>query len=88
MKRKKQILTFYTDQQVCFDLVHNPSFSKSPLKPYLLMERIKKKGLRKLFRLKSDFNPFTENDFKIAHTDIYVKNVFNGEGNYLSNSLP
>ena len=88
MKRKKQILTFYTDQQVCFDLVRNSSFSKSPLKPYLLMERIKKKGLRKLFRFKSDFNPFTENDFKIAHTDTYVKNVFNGEGNYLSNSLP
>jgi acetoin utilization deacetylase AcuC-like enzyme len=88
MKRKKQILTYYTDQQVCFDILRNSSFSKSPLKPFLLMERIKQKGLRKLFRFKSDFNPFTENDFKIAHTETYVHNVFNGEGNYLSNSLP
>lgn len=88
MKRKKQILTFYTDQQVCFDLMHNPSFSKSPLKPYLLMKRIKEKGLSRLVRIKSDFVPFTKNDFEIAHTESYVKNVFNGEGNYLSNSLP
>jgi acetoin utilization deacetylase AcuC-like enzyme len=88
MKRKKQILTFYTDQQVCFDLMNNPSFSKSPLKPYLLMKRMKEKGLRKLVRIKSDFEPFTKKDFEIAHSELYVHNMFNGEGNYLSNSLP
>lgn len=88
MMRKKRILTFYNDQQVCFDLMHTSSFSKSPLKPYLLMDRIKQKGLKKIFQLKSDFEPFKEEDFKIAHTETYVHNVFNGEGNYLSNSLP
>jgi acetoin utilization deacetylase AcuC-like enzyme len=36
----------------------------------------------------SDFEPFTKEDFKIAHTEMYVNNVFNGEGNHLSNSLP
>ena len=88
MKRKKKILTFYSDQQVCFDLIESASFSKSPLKPYLLMKRIKEKGFSKLFKFKSDFRPFSESDFKIAHTETYVHNVFNGEGNYLSNSLP
>jgi acetoin utilization deacetylase AcuC-like enzyme len=87
-KRTKQILTFYTDQQVCFDNIQNASFSKSPLKPYLLMKRIKSKGFSKVFRLQSNFTPFTEEDFKIAHTELYVTNVFKGEGNYLSNSLP
>jgi acetoin utilization deacetylase AcuC-like enzyme len=87
-KRTKQILTFYTDQQVCFDNIQNASFSKSPLKPYLLMKRIKSKGFSKVFRLQSNFTPFTEEDFKIAHTELYVTNFFKGEGNYLSNSLP
>ncbi len=88
MKRNKHILTFYTDKQVCFDLTRNRSFSKSPLKPYLLMERIKEKGISKLFQYKSDFEPFGKKDFEIAHTELYVQNIFNGEGNYLSNSLP
>ncbi|MFM7684180.1 MAG: hypothetical protein ACKO7P_15770 [Bacteroidota bacterium] len=88
MKRKKKILTFYSDQQVCFDLIERASFSKSPLKPYLLMKRIKEKGFSKLFKFNSDFKPFSESDFKIAHTETYVHNVFKGEGNYLSNSLP
>ena len=87
-KRTKRILTFYSDQQVCFDNIQNASFSKSPLKPYLLMQRIKSKGLNKFFLRHSDFKPFEQDDFKIAHTEIYVNNVFQGEGNYLSNSLP
>jgi acetoin utilization deacetylase AcuC-like enzyme len=87
-KRTKRILTFYTDQQVCFDNIQNASFSKSPLKPYLLMKRIKSKGLNKVFHRNSNFSPFTKEDFLIAHTQTYVNNVFQGEGNYLSNSLP
>lgn len=87
-KRKKRILTFYTDQQVCIDNIQKESFSKSPLKPYLLMQRIKKKGFASVFPLKSDFKPFTKNDFELAHTSTYVQNFFNGEGNYRSNSLP
>jgi hypothetical protein len=59
-KRSKRILTFYTDQQVCFDNIETASFSKSPLKPYLLMQRIKKKGLTGAFRMQSHFQPFTK----------------------------
>jgi len=40
-KRSKRILTFYTEHQVCFDNIQTASFSKSPLKPYLLMQRMK-----------------------------------------------
>lgn len=87
-KRSKRILTFYTKQQVCFDNIQTASFSKSPLKPYLLMQRMKKKGLTSAFRLQSNFQPLTKADFELAHTETYVHNVFNGEGNYRSNSLP
>jgi acetoin utilization deacetylase AcuC-like enzyme len=87
-QRAKRITTFYTEKQVCFENIQSGSFSKSPLKPYLLMQRIKKKGLNKHFSIKSDFEPFTKEDFKIAHTEMYVNNVFTGEGNHLSNSLP
>ncbi len=87
-KRTKEILTFYSEKQVCFDNIQNRSFSKSPLKPYLLMKRIEFKKLNNVFTINSDFSPFSEVDFKIAHTETYINNVFRGEGNYLSNSLP
>jgi len=54
----------------------------------LLMQRIKAKGLNTIFRRNSNFAPFTKEDFKIAHTETYINNFFQGEGNYLSNSLP
>ena len=84
-KRTKRILTFYSDQQVCFDNIQNASFSKSPLKPYLLMQRIKSKGMSKIFLCHSDFKPFERDDFKIAHTETYVNNFFQGDRNFLSN---
>ncbi len=87
-QRAKRIKTFYTEKQVCFQNIQSGSFSKSPLKPYLLMQRIKKQGLNKHFSIKSDFEPFTKEDFTIAHTELYVNNFFKGEGNHLSNSLP
>lgn len=87
-KRSKRILTFYTEQQVCFDNIQTASFSKSPLKPYLLMQRMKKKRLTSAFRFQSNFQPLSREDFELAHTETYVHNVFNGEGNYRSNALP
>jgi acetoin utilization deacetylase AcuC-like enzyme len=87
-QRSKKIRTFYTDQQVCFDNIQNASFSKSPLKPYLLMQRIRHLGFSDLFLQTSKFEPFTKADFELAHTPLYVENVFNGEGNYRSNNLP
>ena len=87
-KRNKRILTFYTDQQVCIDNIREASFSKSPLKPYLLMQRIKNKKLSGAFQRTSDFQSFTKKDFKIAHTESYVNDFFNGEGNCYTNGLP
>ena len=40
MKRNKKIYTYYTPKQVCIDQIKDRSFSQSPLKPKLLMERI------------------------------------------------
>jgi acetoin utilization deacetylase AcuC-like enzyme len=87
-QRSKKIRTFYTDHQVCFDNIQNASFSKSPLKPFLLMQRIAHLGLSNLFLRTSQFEPFNKSDFELAHTPLYVQNVMNGEGNYRSNNLP
>ena len=87
-KRSKKIRTFYTDQQVCFDNIQSASFSKSPLKPYLLMQRIRAKKISSLFLKTDQFKPFEKSDFQLAHTQLYVDNFYEGVGNYRSNSLP
>ena len=84
----KKIKTFYTEKQVCFDAIKDQSFSQSPLKPYLLMNRIKESDFMDAFEIVADFSPFKREDFLMAHTEEYVANVFNKEGNYRSNSLP
>jgi len=76
------------DEQVCFENIPSASFSKSPLKPYLVMQRIKNIGLTKFFQHSAEFNPFSKEDFKIAHPEFYVQNFYNGEGNFTTNSLP
>lgn len=86
--RESKILTFYTEKQVCFDSIKEKSYSQSPLKPYLLMERIKASKYKDMLEIKSDFEPFVFEDFLIAHTERYVRNVFEGKGNYNSNGIP
>ena len=88
MKRNKKIKTFYTDKQVCFDSIKESSFSQSPLKPALLIEKIKKGPYAKMLDITDKFAPITKEDFYIAHTKEYVDNVFNKTGNYASNSIP
>jgi acetoin utilization deacetylase AcuC-like enzyme len=88
MLRKPTIATFYNKKQVCFDSIRERSYSKSPLKPYLLMERIHALGLESNFDIHSDFQPFTQEDFHLAHSEEYVNNVFNQQGNYQSNGVP
>jgi acetoin utilization deacetylase AcuC-like enzyme len=82
----KTIKTFYTPKQVCLNM--KGSFSLSPLKPKLLIEKIKQKDYEKHFDITDDFEPIKKEDFLLAHTDEYVENVFNKTGNYKSNSLP
>ena len=64
------------------------SFSKSPLKPYLLMKKINDEGYNKYFDVVDNFNPINKEDFLLAHTNEYVDDMYNGKGNYLSNGLP
>jgi acetoin utilization deacetylase AcuC-like enzyme len=86
--RNKKIVTYYNRKQVCFDSISKKSFSKSPLKPYLLMKHIKNSDFENMLEIKSDFKPFYKEDFYIAHTRRYVDNFFRGKGNYNSNGLP
>ena len=86
--QNQKIKTFYTEKQVCFDSIQDQSFSQSPLKPFLLMNRIKSSEFGSAFDIVDDFSPFKRENFLSAHTEEYVDNVFNKTGNYNSNSLP
>jgi acetoin utilization deacetylase AcuC-like enzyme len=88
MIRNKKIYTYYTPKQVCINKIKDLSFSKSPLKPKLLMERIDTLGFSEMLDKKSDFKPFEKESFFLAHSKQYVENVFNKTGNYKSNDLP
>ncbi len=86
MKNSK-ITVFYTPKMVTDFNIHR-SYTKSPLKPMLLM-----KSLESLeqFNNKLDiteFSPFEPNEFEIAHTKEYVEDFFNGEGECSSNNIP
>lgn len=85
--RRKKIKTFYNKKQVCFDGIREKSYSQSPLKPYLLLKKIKEK-YPSLLEVESKFEPFEKQDFYIAHTKKYVENMFRGKGNHESNGLP
>jgi acetoin utilization deacetylase AcuC-like enzyme len=72
-----KITTFYNEKQA----IKKPiGYSHSPLKPYLLMEKLNKSGVSKFLTIKSDFSPFQNEDFEIAHTPTYIKNFFEGKG--------
>ena len=86
--RNPTIKTFYTDRQVCFDGISDASVSKSPLKPSLLIKRLKKNGYAKMLDIEEKFEPVSRKDFAIAHTKEYIDNVYNKKGNYNSNMLP
>ena len=88
MIRNKKIYTFYTPKQVCINKIKDLSFSQSPLKPKLLMERINSLGFSEMLDQKSDFKPLEKESFFLAHSKEYVENVFNKTGNYKSNNLP
>jgi len=88
MIRNKKIKTFYTDKQVCFDSIRESSFSQSPLKPYLLMEKINNGPYANMLDITDEFEPIKKEDYYIAHTKDYVNNVYNKTGNYRSNGLP
>lgn len=88
MKKKPTIATFYTKNQVCFDSIRERSYSQSPLKPYLLMQKIERSEHNTHFDIHADFKPFQQEDFLLAHSPEYVSNFFNQTGNYRSNGIP
>lgn len=86
--RQSKIKTFYTPQQVCRVRIESGSFSKSPLKPMLLMAHLHENGFHEVLDICSDFPPFNKADFLKAHTESYVNDFFTGTGRCASNSLP
>lgn len=86
--RHQKIKTFYRPEQVCRKNIENKSFSKSPLKPMLLMKYLEQNGFDEVMEICSDFTPFKKRDFLIAHTKEYVNDFFKGKGLYETNSIP
>ena len=68
--------TFYTRKQANKKPV---GYSDSPMKPFLLMKKIKEMDLSYLFQINNNFPPFQDSDFQIAHTEDYIKNFFYDE---------
>lgn len=86
--RKEKITVFYREEQVCQKDIQGKSFSKSPLKPKLLMEYLAENGFADSLNVIGNFRPMGKRDFKLAHTPKYVNNFYAGKGNCRSNSLP
>jgi acetoin utilization deacetylase AcuC-like enzyme len=73
---KSKINTFYREEQA----IQKPvGFSNSPMKPYLLMQKIKELKIDSHLNVLNDFPPFKNSDFEIAHTKTYIENFFRGE---------
>ena len=86
--KNRQIKTFYNPLQVCSENIKESSYSKSPLKPKLLLQYLQDHGFGDYLDVTDAFQPFKRSDFLLAHTKRYVKDVFNGTGSYKSNGLP
>ena len=84
--RSKIIKIFYNTKQV-LEKKASANFSKSPLKPKLLLEYLVNKDLIKNFTIVNQFNPFNKNDFELAHNKRYVNEFFTGYGKCNSNGL-
>ena len=84
--RSNKIRVFYNPKQVLQSDI-NGNFSKSPLKPKLLLEHLEKAGLGSHLDIVSKFRPFNAYDFQIAHTIKYIKDFFTGGKLSTSNNL-
>lgn len=85
--RKQQIKTFYTPKQVLAQGRGSSNFSKSPLKPALLLSYLENHGLIQHLDIVDSFQPFTDDDFKIAHEESYISEFFGGKGRCSTNNL-
>lgn len=88
MKQSK-IKVFYTPKQVNTNNNIIGATSRSPLKPMLLMKALDGLKLSNHFDIEAGFEAFTNEDFRLAHTEKYVNSFFSGEQPLCSsNSLP
>jgi acetoin utilization deacetylase AcuC-like enzyme len=88
MKNNK-IKVFYTPKQVNTNKNIINTTSRSPLKPMLLMKALDGLGFGKHLDVVSDFVPYENSDFLLAHNERYVNGFFNGEMPWCStNGLP
>ncbi len=74
--KESKISTFYNQKMSLKD--GDMNYSKSPTKPRRMMEYLKNNNLSKYFDI-IDFEPFTKNDFLIAHKEQYVEAFFDGK---------
>lgn len=84
--RSPVIKTFYSAKQV-LEKGGSSNYSKSPKKPKLLLEYLAENDLAKHFVITDEFEPYSNEDFKIAHEESYVSEFFAGIGRCSSNSL-
>jgi acetoin utilization deacetylase AcuC-like enzyme len=84
--RANKIHVFYNPKQV-LQSDTSVDFSKSPSKPKKLIEYIDANDLLQHFRFTDKFRPFSNNEFRIAHTKEYVDSFFKGTELAQSNSL-
>lgn len=76
--RNPKIKVFYTPKQVNTNPNIIDASSRSPLKPMLLMKALNSLGFSEQLEIESNFTPFKNEDFKVAHTEEYVEAFFNG----------
>lgn len=79
----EKIKTFYNEKMTCDESL---TFSKSPSKPKLLVDRILQKD-EDLITIE-DFIPYKKSDFLIAHSKDYVNDVVLGKEEMPSSGIP
>ena len=83
--RNPRIRTFYKPQ-MAINNHYEKNFSMSPAKPKIFMEHISKREKKDLFEIDEDFDPFSRDDFLVAHTIEYVNGFFKNISPYSSSS--
>lgn len=82
-------ILYYNEKQVPKgNTIQNKSYSKSPIKPKLLYNKMNSLGLLKEFTIKNNIELLKEEDYLKAHTKEYYNNFINKTDNYESNGLP
>ncbi len=75
--RNAKLYTFYHPKMVL--MKGGKNISKSPQKPKLLLDFMERNKLKMYVELRQDFRPFTQEEFYLAHTQLYVDNFFSGK---------